>query len=386
MHVRRMPYTLLDTRCRCSLVIHRDIMARPSHHPQNAVVVFPPADADSQEWEKWFKAVEKRDARVRNKRRSLLKRIKGDPRVFFSLGLPDGFGEDETIAAYSVLRNRWEEAVQMAFEAEKKRFLDEGYSPRQADSLVQIGWAWQHQKTLLAVRDKSRLMHAIPKKRLLKVVMVHAGYRWEPAATLRALAEIELGIPTPSQVGNVSGSYLANRKMAILQTRAFGDFVAAQNAEEGLKSEGEQLCGACDTLLAILEGKKSSNVVDVVASAMNVAYQSAHLSIAVESELLNANKRQHAFYTNIKPDRTGVRAEVKMAFLAVYNRVQRMPRKDEVLKELAPIPSDDGHIHLMHEIVSPERFDKMLEGIRNAERWRWQNGPEVQRGRPRKKS
>ncbi|MFO1482395.1 MAG: hypothetical protein U1F71_03430 [Verrucomicrobiaceae bacterium] len=361
-------------------------MATPSHHPKDVVMFPPAADGDSQEWERWLKAENKKDARIRNKRRSLLKKIHENPRVFFSLGLPDGFGDDETIAAYSVLRNRWEEAVQMAFEAEKKRFIDEGYSPQQADSLVQIGWAWKHQKTLLAVRDKSRLMHAIPKERLLKVVMVHAGYRWEPAATLRALAEIELGIPTPCQVGNVSGSYLENRKAAILQTRAFGDFVAAQHAEEGLKLEGELLCGACDTLLAILEGKKSSSVVDVVASAMNVAYQNANLRLAVESELLDANKRQHAFYTNIKPDPSGVRAAVKTALLAVYDRVQRMPRKDEVLKELAPIPSDDGDIHLLQEVVSHEKFDKMLEGIRKTERWRWQKGPEVQRGRPRKKS
>jgi hypothetical protein len=318
------------------------------------------------------------------RRKALEDRIEAiikNPAVFFSM--EGAFGDEEICAVRTALQGKdWHEFFLLAVEAEKQKFLNLGYSPAQADSLVQPGWAWKYEQTMIAGRDGSSLARLKPDESI-EMVFVHEGFRWEPPCTLASLARIELRIPCPVAIGNVRGSYLASRTASIRQTSAFAAFIAKKHPEEHLQMEAQALVEHCNRLLALME---KGGDLDIASAAMNVAYLNAMVRIMAESEMLDANRRQHAFYGNAKPDPTGVRGAVKKALLAVYGRVKRMPRRDEVLKELAPLSSDDGMIHLMQEIVTPERFDKILEGIRRVEKWRWQKGPEVRRGRPRKEN
>lgn len=317
-------------------------------------------------------------------RQQRLKAIKKEPGKFFRMGPPHGFDEDDVRAAYAVLRGKWDEAVGMTIEAERQRLIDQGYSAKQVALLVRIGWAWKHQDCLIAVQEVSPLVKAAPRGDLRKMVLVHTGWRWEPAATLAALARIDLRVPNPTAIGNATGSFLAARTATVRQIRAFADFVAHQNVEQHLKPIAGSLCDACDTLLALMVQKNPDSVVGAVSAAMNVAYLDDALLIEIESEMMDANRRQFVFYHNRKPDPTGSREAVRRAVLKVFERTRAMPRRQEVMDELKADVLPDGRIRFDQDDLTPRQFDKLLEGIRKDERSKWQTTPDVKRGRPRK--
>lgn len=321
------------------------------------------------------------DERRRKKElKTRIEAIRQNPATFFAM--EEAFGEEEICAVRRAFQNQeWHEFFLLAVEAEKQKFLSLGYSPSQANSLVQPGWAWKFEHTMIAARDGTSLAKLKPEDSI-RMVFVHEGFRWNPPISLASLAKIELGIPCPAAIGNASGSYLASRMASIRQTAAFASFIALHHPDEQLRAESQVLVEYSNSLLALMEKGGDPHL---VSAAMNVASLNSMVRMMVESETLDANRSQHVFYHNAKPDTTGVRAAVRKALLAVYERVKRMPTKEEVLKELAAVLLDDGMIDLMQETVTPDRFDKILEGIRKKERWRWQKGPEVRRGRPRKK-
>jgi hypothetical protein len=307
--------------------------------------------------------------------------IRKNPEVFFSLD--GGFGDEEICAVRTALQGKnWNEIFLLAVDAEQQKLMNLGYSPAQADALVQPGWAWRYEQTMIVARQGSILANLKPLQ-CIEMVLVHKGFRWEAPGTLDSLARIELRIPSPTEIGNASGSYLASRTASIRRMASFASFIATEHPEELLQQHAQELIGHCSGLLALIE---KDGDLRLVSEAMNVASLNTFLRIMMDSQMLDANRRQHAFYKNAKPDPSGVRAAVKTALLAVFNRVKRKPQKQEVLDELKPIPSDDGMIHLMQEILTHREFDKILEGIRKTEKWRWQKGPQVPRGRPRKES
>ena len=307
--------------------------------------------------------------------------ITKNPKVFFSL--EGGFGDEEVCAVRTALQGKnWHEIFLLAVDAEKQKFISLGYSPAQADALVQPGWAWRYKQTMIVARQGSMLATLRPLQ-CIKMVLVHKGFRWDAPGTLDSLARIELRIPSPTEIGNASGSYHASRTASIQRMASFASFIATEHPEENLQQQAQELIGHCNELLALIE---KDGDLRLVSEAMNVASLNTFLRIILDSQMLDANRLQHVFYANKKPDPSGVRTAVKNALLAVFDRVKRSPQRQEVLDELKPIHSDDGLINLMQEALTPRRFDKILEGIRKTEKWRWQEGPQAPRGRPRKKS
>ena len=315
------------------------------------------------------------DKELDDRIRSIMK----NPEVFF--GLDGSFGDEEILAARTSLAGKdWHEVFLMAMAAEKKKLLDQDFSPAQAESLVQAGWAWKYEQKMIVARDGSILANLKPSQ-CIRMVLVHQGFRWEPSPCLASLARFELDIPSSVEIGNAKGSHYESRKQRVMQITSFA-FNFAKHPDEHLQAEARDLVENCSELLNLLE---NGGDLRLVSAAMNVATQNTMLSILMDPEMVKSNRRQFAIYKNAKPDPTGVRAAIKKAVLAVYERENRFPSRDQILKELDPIPSDDGRIHLMQKILTPRQFDRLLEGIRKTESWRWPRGPENKRGRPRKK-
>ncbi|MDP1588084.1 MAG: hypothetical protein Q8M07_10090, partial [Prosthecobacter sp.] len=161
-------------------------------------------------------------------------------------------------------------------------------------------------------------------------VFVLRGYAWVPSVALAALARLELHIPCPSDIGNATGDYRANRAAAIRQQRAYADFLAS-HADGDLRLEAEAQIRFCDELLSML---KRDACPHVISAAMNVAYGSSRLRTLAESELLRDIITKHAAPRSRKPDRTGMRSAVEQAYLVASEQRNRAAKIDEVLAEL----------------------------------------------------
>ena len=109
------------------------------------------------------------------------------------------------------------------------------------------------------------------------------------------------------------------------------------------------------------------------------------LVVEIESKMMDANRRQFVFYKNRKSDPTGVREAVRRAVLQVFESTQAPPEKRQIMDVLKASRLPRQKIRLAHADLTSRQFDKLLEGIRKQERWRWQKTPDINRGRPRKK-
>lgn len=275
-------------------------------------------------------AYEEERSRLAGEREKRISGILKNPSRFFTL---EYFGDDEINAARTALIGKgWREILVMAFEGEWEKLRSQGRPKDKVDSLVECGWAWKHERALIAFRDKSAFSKLRPKEAnaCRQMVFVFKAFSWVPSGNLVALVRRELGVIDPTAVGNVSGNYAKMLISIIWEKRAYADFLR-QYGDGSLQPEAEGQLSYCDKLLELLDKGGDPSL---VSAALNVAWQDSALRVGAEPEMHEGIIKQHAGPRSRKSDESGIRGIIESAYFTASKRKNESATKDEVISEL----------------------------------------------------